>query len=292
MEIETDDDGSRLRSRLRPSTHNQAILYKISETFGVTFERASSVATLMQAGYAAGLLFICPLGDIFQTSTIHSRPGRFHRDYGELRGRAAPGDGPGWRFRGNMLTDWQWLGLCVTSSFEAFSAISFICGATTVTPQLMLPLVGDLAPAHRRASSLAIVVSGLSLGMLIARILSGILANYTDWRNIYWFAFGAQFLILALLYVWLPDYPSKNPEGLNYFKMLWTVVCFFFTEPLLAQASLMSLPHECRLHILLDHPVFPAVLAAVQLLLHRDWPFRPHQCRGHLQRAHILPAGH
>lgn len=56
----------------------------------------------------------------------------------------------------------------------------------TVTPQLMLPLVGDLAPPHRRASSLSIVVSGLALGMLIARLLSGILANFTSWRNIYW----------------------------------------------------------------------------------------------------------
>ncbi len=104
----------------------------------------------------------------------------------------------------------------------------------------MLPLVGDLAPAHRRASSLAIVVSGLSLGILIARLLSGILANYTDWRNVYWFAFAAQYLIFGLLYLWLPDYPSKNPEGLNYFNMLWTVVRLLFTEPLLFQASLMT----------------------------------------------------
>lgn len=121
-----------------------------------------------------------------------------------------------------------------------FAALSFICGMTTVTPQLMLPLVGDLAPPHRRASSLSIVVSGLALGMLIARLLSGIVANYTDWRNIYWVGLGAQYLTLALLYVFLPDYPSKNPEGLNYFRMLWSIVHILFTEPLLVQASLLS----------------------------------------------------
>lgn len=42
----------------------------------------------------------------------------------------------------------------------------------------MLPLVGDLAPPNRRATALSIVVSGLILGMLIARLLSGIVANY------------------------------------------------------------------------------------------------------------------
>jgi hypothetical protein len=45
--------------------YNQTILNRIAETFKVSFERASSVATLMQAGYAGGLLFLCPLGDLF-----------------------------------------------------------------------------------------------------------------------------------------------------------------------------------------------------------------------------------
>lgn len=44
----------------------QPILFKIAETFDVGFERASSIATLLQAGYACGLLLLCPLGDIFR----------------------------------------------------------------------------------------------------------------------------------------------------------------------------------------------------------------------------------
>lgn len=111
---------------------------------------------------------------------------------------------------------------------------------TTVTPQLMLPLVGDLAPANRKASCLSIVVSGLALGILVARLLSGIIANYTDWRNVYWFSFGAQWCIFILLFLYMPDYPSKNPGGLNWFKLMWSILHMYFTEPLLVQVCIIT----------------------------------------------------
>lgn len=128
----------------------------------------------------------------------------------------------------------------MTKSLAVFTAISFITAVTTVTPQLMLPLVGDLAPPHRRAAALSIVVSGLLLGMLIARLLSGALTNYTSWRNIYWLALGLQYLILIMLWLFMPDYPSTNPNGLNYFKMLWSIVQMLFKHPVLVQACLVS----------------------------------------------------
>jgi predicted MFS family arabinose efflux permease len=110
-----------------------------------------------------------------------------------------------------------------------------------VTPQLLLPLVGDLAPSHRRASSLAVVVSGLSLGILVARVLGGVLAAYTAWRNIYWFGLGMQWLVFGLLYYFMPDYPSKNPEGgLTYAGMLWSIPRLLLTQPLLLQAALIA----------------------------------------------------
>jgi predicted MFS family arabinose efflux permease len=100
----------------------------------------------------------------------------------------------------------------------------------------MLPLVGDLAPPNRRATALSIVVSGLLLGMLIARLLSGILTQYTSWRTIYWFSFGVQYLILILLYFFMPDYPSTNPGGMNYLSMLFSIVKMVFKYPVLVQA--------------------------------------------------------
>jgi len=103
-----------------------------------------------------------------------------------------------------------------------------------------MPLVGELAPPAKRAAALSIVVSGLMLGILIARLLSGVMTNYTSWRYVYWLSFGLQYVILILLWLFMPDYPSTNPGGINYFKMLWSIVQLCYRHPVLVQACAIS----------------------------------------------------
>jgi predicted MFS family arabinose efflux permease len=104
----------------------------------------------------------------------------------------------------------------------------------------MLPLVGDLAPPHRRATALSVVVSGLMLGVLVARVLSGTISNFVTWRAVYWMSFGIQYLIFFMLWLFMPDYPSTNP-GLNYFQLLWTIVKMLRKHPVLVQACIAGL---------------------------------------------------
>lgn len=83
------------------------------------------------------------------------------------------------------------------------------------------------------------------MGILIARILSGILANYTSWRNVYWMALGTQILVLALLWLFMPDYPATNPTKTldivkRYPKILWSIVMLYPRYPDLVQAGLLS----------------------------------------------------
>ncbi|KAL8862012.1 MAG: hypothetical protein Q9178_001467 [Gyalolechia marmorata] len=194
--------------------YNHPILHLLAEEFGISNERASLIPTLAQAGYASGLLFLCPLGDVF--------PRRL------------------FVLALVLFTATVWLGLCLTNSFAIFCFLTFLTAVTTVTPQLMLPLVGDLAPPHRRATALSVVSSGLILGLLFARLLSGVVTEYTSWRNIYWLAFGLQYLIFALLWLFMPDYPSTNPDGINYFRILYSIFQIFITHPLLVQACLVG----------------------------------------------------
>ncbi|KAK4997288.1 hypothetical protein LTR66_003263 [Elasticomyces elasticus] len=194
--------------------YNHPILNILAEEFNVPYEKVSQIPTVMQAGYAAGLLFLCPLGDLLK-----------RRAFVLLL---------------VLFTATMWVGLCVTNSLAVFTGISFITAISTVTPQLMLPLVGDLAPPNRRAAALSIVVSGLLLGMLVARVLSGVLTNYTSWRNIYWMSLGLQYIIFGSLWLFMPDYPSTNPGGLNYFKMLWSILVMCTKHPVLVQACFVT----------------------------------------------------
>ncbi|KAK3651312.1 hypothetical protein LTR56_005769 [Elasticomyces elasticus] len=194
--------------------YNHPILNILAEDFNVPYVRVSNIPTLAQAGYAVGLLFLCPLGDMFER-----RPFVLSLVF----------------FTATMS-----IGLAVTKSLEVFSAIQFITAVTTVTPQLMLPLVGDLAPPNRRAAAMSIVVSGLMLGILLARLLSGIMTQYVSWRYVYWLSVALQYAIFVFLWLFMPDYPATNKGGMNYFKMLWSILPMVAKHPILVQACLIS----------------------------------------------------
>ncbi|KXG53520.1 Major facilitator superfamily domain, general substrate transporter [Penicillium griseofulvum] len=194
--------------------YSHPILDVLAQFFNVSHERVSLIPTCSQAGYATGLILLCPLGDLVR-----------RRHFVLLL---------------TLITAVLWIGICVTDSFETFLVLSYLSSVTTVTPQIMLPLVGDLAPPARRATALSIVSSGLMLGLLFARLLSGIVAEYSHWRNIYWLSLALQFLIFTLLWLFMPDYPSTN-TNISYFKILYSIIGYFWTSPELVQATLMGL---------------------------------------------------
>ncbi|KAI0917681.1 hypothetical protein AcW1_007177 [Taiwanofungus camphoratus] len=188
---------------------------QFSESFGVSYDRVSRIPTLVQGGYALGLLSISILGDL-----VRRRPLILLLV-----------------FLSASLT----IGLAITKSLAAFEALTFIVGVTTVVPQILMPLAADLAPPERQASALSIVLSGLLFGVLIARVLAGVIAQFTTWRVVYYLAIGLQYLVFLLFYLVLPDYPAKN-KGATYFGILCSMAKFAVTEPLLIQAVLINLP--------------------------------------------------
>ncbi|KAH9487202.1 Putative uncharacterized transporter YgaY [Psilocybe cubensis] len=192
----------------------QPLLIQLSLAFNVTYGEVSIIPTVVQAGYATGLVLISPLGDLVRRRQL-------------ILCIVAIS---------TSLT----IGLAITNNLVVFEVLSFLVGAVTVTPQILVPLAADLAPEKRRASAIAMVLSGLLFGILMARVLAGVIAEFRSWRVVYYFAIGVQTLVLVGSYLVLPDYPSKNND-LSYFKILWTMGKFAVTEPILIQACLINL---------------------------------------------------
>ncbi|KDR77512.1 hypothetical protein GALMADRAFT_65873 [Galerina marginata CBS 339.88] len=192
----------------------QPLLIQLSISFGVSYNEVSRIPTLVQAGYATGLLLISPLGDLLRRRQL-------------ILCIVA---------MSTSLT----IGLAVTNRLVVFEVLSFLVGAVTVTPQILIPLAADLAPEKRRASAISVVLSGLLFGVLIARVLAGVIAEFKSWRVVYYFAIAVQAFVLVGSYFMLPDYPSKN-SNLTYFNILWTMAKFSVTEPLLIQACLINM---------------------------------------------------
>ncbi|KAI0336830.1 MFS general substrate transporter [Cubamyces sp. BRFM 1775] len=193
----------------------QPLLIQFAQSFGVSYQEVSNIPTLVQAGYAIGLLFITPLGDL-----VRRRPLLLML---------------------NFITASLTIGLAITKNLAAFEVLSFLVGIGSVVPQILMPLAADLAPPERRASALSIVLSGLLFGVLIARVLAGVVAQFVTWRVVYFVAIGVQYVVLLMLYWMLPDYPAKN-KGVTYWGILYSMAKFTVTEPLLVQAVLITIP--------------------------------------------------
>ncbi|KIK53960.1 hypothetical protein GYMLUDRAFT_923230 [Collybiopsis luxurians FD-317 M1] len=192
----------------------QPILIKLSNEFNVDYNKISKLPTLIQAGFATGLLFISPLGDLVRRRQLL------------LTLIILP----------MSLT----VGLSVTTSYPAFQILSFLVGAASVTPQVLIPLAVDLAPPSRRATAMSIVFSGIMFGILIARVLSGLIGEFASWRITYYMSFGIQAALVPILFFNVPDYPPKN-LNLSYGKILWTMAKFSVTEPVLIQGCLCNM---------------------------------------------------
>ncbi|KAJ7149718.1 MFS superfamily [Mycena filopes] len=193
----------------------QPLLIDLATAFDVSYSKVSEAPTLLQAGYAFGVVFISPLGDLIRRRQLILLL----------------------LFISTMLT----VGISVAKTFVAFETLCFLIGAASIITTILQPLVADMAPPERRATALSVVISGLLLGVLAARVLSGVLADVGSWRTPYYLGIGVQALAFLMCYLMIPDYPARNAgTDLTYVRILWTMARFSVTEPALIQPCIIN----------------------------------------------------
>ncbi|HCH7936548.1 MULTISPECIES: MFS transporter [Providencia] len=192
----------------------QPLLETIAEQFNLTTNMAGFIVTAAQLGYAAGLLFLVPLGDLFERKRLIL-----------------------------VMTFLSALGLLITALSNHVWQIllgTALTGLFSVVAQVLIPLAASIAKPHQRGKAVGIIMSGLLLGILLARTVSGAVAMVGGWRAIYWVAFALLILLMIVLAIKLPRYHQKT--NLNYFQLLGSIGRLFFGTPVLAvRASLGAL---------------------------------------------------
>jgi len=131
------------------------------------------------------------------------------------------------------------LGVAAAPSFAWLAAASLAVGVTTITPQLLVPFAAHLAEPAERGRVVGTVMSGLLIGILAARTVSGVVGSTLGWRTMY----GIAAAVMIALAVSLKELlPRSQPEGLgvSYFGLLRSIGGLLRDEPVLRQSCLLG----------------------------------------------------
>jgi predicted MFS family arabinose efflux permease len=187
----------------------QPVLDTLAKSFGTSSGTAGLVVTSAQIGYALGLAFLVPLGDLLARRWLV--PVVLVVTAGGLLASAAAPD----------------IGVLI--------AVGLVVGAGSVAAQLLVPMAASLADDEHRGRVVGVVMSGLLLGILLARTVSGVVAQASSWRVVYLMA-AAMTAVLAVVLGRLLPREGERPR-LGYGTLLRSAARLLVTESLLAAFS-------------------------------------------------------
>ncbi len=183
----------------------QPLLGAIAATFHASSETVTGVASATQFGVATGFLLLVPLGDSFERKRL---------------------------IVGTTMLSALALGIVALSrSVGGMIAASYVLGFIGVTPHLVVPYAAAAVTPERRGRTVGTVMSGLLIGILLSRTLSGSIGEYAGWRVVFWLAAAAMLTLAAVLAVALPaQAPARR---IPYLELLGSIWKLLFTEPVL-----------------------------------------------------------
>ncbi|MFP9229516.1 MFS transporter [Pectobacterium cacticida] len=190
----------------------QPLLETIARVFALSVNQAGFIVTAAQLGYAVGLLFLVPLGDMFERRTL-------------IVGMTLLAAG------GMLLT-------ASAPTLWVMIAGTALTGLFSVVAQLLVPLAATLATPETRGKVVGTIMSGLLLGILLARTAAGALASLGDWRTVYWVASTLMVIMALILWRALPRLPQQNT--LNYPQLLLSIFRLFSATPLLRTRAVLG----------------------------------------------------
>ncbi len=170
------------------------------------------IPTATQLGYALGLFFLLPLGDL-----VHRR----------------------------KLIIGQFIILSVALALAAIAPTawslvlaSLVVGASSTVAQQIVPFAASLASPEKRGSTIGTVMAGVLSGILFSRTLSGFVGQHAGWREMFWIGVPLALGAAALMYFALPHH--RPTSRMAYHNAIKSLAHLWKRERALRTAALMQ----------------------------------------------------
>lgn len=183
--------------------YNQPLLEMIRCDLQTSSSLANLIAVITQVGYALGLLFIVPTGDLFS--------------------------------RRKIIVVCMVVAALMTATIGLADNIhiiwgaSLLMGACSIVPQLFIPIAGQFSKPENKARNMGYVLSGLLIGILGARVISGMIGEWFGWRMMFYVA-GVVMIMCLVLTLWMMPQMQHNFSG-SYVSLMRSVGRIFVDHP-------------------------------------------------------------
>jgi len=168
------------------------------------------IPTLTQLGYAVGILFLAPLGDRYNRKTI-------------ILIKAA-------------ILAVSLLGFAISSGLPLMLITSLLIGICATMAQDIIPAAASLAPENQRGKIVGTVMTGLLLGILLSRVISGFVADLFSWRYVFLVAALSVAICLVAIARGMPSFTPTT--RLAYTDLIKSLFSLLVKYPALRAAAL------------------------------------------------------
>lgn len=190
--------------------YNQPLLEDIARTFHTSRAKAGQVSMLTQLGYAAGMFFLAPLADMLKRKRMMM-----------------------------VIFFFIVLSLVLTATAQSINLLvctSFFLGASSMIPQLLVPMAAHLARPEERGKKIGTIMAGLLIGILLSRTFSGVISDHFGWRAVFYIAAGIMLVMWLMIGLFLPEVEPDHKDG--YGKLMTSLIELVRNEPQLRVAAL------------------------------------------------------
>ena len=155
----------------------------IRHDIGVSQHGANLITVVTQIGYALGLCFLIPMGDLYSRRRI---------------------------IVVNMtVAAMMAIVIAVAHKVWLIWGASLFLGACSVIPQFFIPIAGQYSEKENKSRNMGIVLSGLLTGILTSRVVSGYVGEWLGWREMFFISAVVMVLCMILTLKMMPQIKSN-----------------------------------------------------------------------------------